>query len=176
MSSADLVTWLERTRDNTLPLFDLGADALERRYGPGKWTVRVILQHLADAECVYGYRVKRAHARSDVCAFASRHRLVSSPPGRRSRDLDPHRCLPYSCRSARTGVAPVARRAGAAIANRTTTPRASGAPQNAKGSANGIGSVAAVSRSMMSVNPTAAATPTPSPISTGGAFERSIAQ
>jgi hypothetical protein len=59
MSPLDIIDQLERTRNETLPLFDLGTDALRGTYGPGKWSVRIILQHLADAECVYGYRIKR---------------------------------------------------------------------------------------------------------------------
>ena len=41
---------LEATRDETLPLFALGDTDLERTYGPGKWSVRYLLHHIADAE------------------------------------------------------------------------------------------------------------------------------
>ncbi|MEZ4455868.1 MAG: DinB family protein [Gemmatimonadales bacterium] len=46
-------------RDATLPHFDLPADRLDRTYGPGKWSVRFLLHHLADSESVFYYRLRR---------------------------------------------------------------------------------------------------------------------
>lgn len=55
----DLIARLEASKTKTLPYFDLDQDLLERRYGPGKWTVRYILHHLADAETVLYDRIRR---------------------------------------------------------------------------------------------------------------------
>lgn len=56
----NIVTRLEAARDQTLEYFDLPAEMLDRSYGPGKWTVRFILHHLADAESVLYERIRRA--------------------------------------------------------------------------------------------------------------------
>jgi hypothetical protein len=56
----DIVTRLETTRDRTLSFFDLSAEQLDHRYAPGKWPVRSILHHLADAETVLFDRIRRA--------------------------------------------------------------------------------------------------------------------
>jgi hypothetical protein len=54
-----LIHDLEATRDETLQLFTLGEDDLARAYAPGKWSVRYILHHLADAETVFFDRIRR---------------------------------------------------------------------------------------------------------------------
>src|SRR5687768_8423482 len=59
MGARELITELERTRDETLRYFALDDDALARTYGPGKWPVRFILLHLADAETVLFDRIRR---------------------------------------------------------------------------------------------------------------------
>lgn len=55
----DIVTRLESVRDRTLRYFDLQGEQLERTYGPGKWSVRFILHHLADSETVLFDRIRR---------------------------------------------------------------------------------------------------------------------
>jgi len=55
----DIVERLEETRRRTLKFFDLNEDGLDQAYGPGKWTVRFILHHLADAETVLYDRIRR---------------------------------------------------------------------------------------------------------------------
>jgi len=55
----DIVTRLEAARDQTLRYFDLSNELLERNYGSGKWSVRFILHHLADAETVLFDRIRR---------------------------------------------------------------------------------------------------------------------
>ena len=55
----DITTRLEAARNRTLKYFDLSEAQLQRRYGPGKWTVRFILHHLADAETVLFDRIRR---------------------------------------------------------------------------------------------------------------------
>ena len=55
----DIITQLEATRDRTLQYFDLAEAELARTYAPGKWSVRFILHHLADAETVLNDRIRR---------------------------------------------------------------------------------------------------------------------
>ena len=46
----DIITRLEATRDRTLAHFDRSAEQLAQSYAPGKWPVRYLLHHLADAK------------------------------------------------------------------------------------------------------------------------------
>jgi DinB superfamily len=55
----ELIRQLERTRDETLEYFSLQQSDLERRYAPGKWSVRFILLHLSDSETVLFDRIRR---------------------------------------------------------------------------------------------------------------------
>lgn len=55
----DLIRRLEETRDQTVKFFALGDDDLARTYAAGKWPVRFILLHLADAETVLFDRIRR---------------------------------------------------------------------------------------------------------------------
>lgn len=55
----EIIELLERTRDETLKHFDRADDDLRKTYGPGKWSIRYILHHLADAESVLFYRIRR---------------------------------------------------------------------------------------------------------------------
>jgi DinB superfamily len=54
-----IITKLESTRERTLPYFELSDEKLERKYAPGKWSVRVILHHITDTETVLYDRVRR---------------------------------------------------------------------------------------------------------------------
>jgi len=67
----DIVTRLEAARDRTLRYFEAGDEQLARSYAPGKWTVRFLLHHLADAETVLFDRIRRAisEPRQVVWAF-----------------------------------------------------------------------------------------------------------
>jgi|SRR5262245_30312160 len=55
----NIIEGLESTRSETLTYFELPQDELDKNYGPGKWTVRYILHHLADAETVLYDRIRR---------------------------------------------------------------------------------------------------------------------
>jgi len=55
----EIVTRLEAARVKTLKCYDLGTEQLDRSYGAGKWSVRFILHHLADAETVLYDRIRR---------------------------------------------------------------------------------------------------------------------
>ena len=54
-----LIRDLESTRDETLKYFGLEPQDLARAYAPGKWSVRFLLQHLADSETVLYDRICR---------------------------------------------------------------------------------------------------------------------
>jgi hypothetical protein len=43
----------------------LGESGLSRSYGPGKWTGKQILAHLADAELAIGFRIRQVLAEAD---------------------------------------------------------------------------------------------------------------
>ena len=58
-STADLIRDLEATRDETLGFYGLGEEALSSTYGPGKWSIRFLLHHLADSETVLYERIRR---------------------------------------------------------------------------------------------------------------------
>ena len=66
-----IVDALESTRRETLERFQLGDPELKRRYAPGKWTIRFLLHHLADAETVLFDRIRRvlSEPRGVVWAF-----------------------------------------------------------------------------------------------------------
>lgn len=55
----EIIEKLETTKAATLGYYDLKAEQLDTSYGLGKWTVRYILHHLADAETVLYDRIKR---------------------------------------------------------------------------------------------------------------------
>ncbi len=54
-----IIQSLEATRDKTLEHFHLGEPELTLSYAPGKWSIRFILHHLADAETVLFDRIRR---------------------------------------------------------------------------------------------------------------------
>lgn len=58
----DLLQELRQTKIQTLKYFGLPPSDLKKTYAPGKWTVREILNHIADAETVLYDRVRRVIA------------------------------------------------------------------------------------------------------------------
>src|SRR5688500_16537203 len=66
-----LLDALQATRDETLGYYALPEEDLNKLYGPGKWSVRFVLHHLADAETVLYERIRRtlAEPRPVVWAF-----------------------------------------------------------------------------------------------------------
>ena len=58
----DIVNLLTKTKDETAKYFDLSQHDLSKTYAKGKWTVKKILVHLADAESVLHERIKRVIA------------------------------------------------------------------------------------------------------------------
>jgi len=56
----DIVSRLEVARERTLSYFDYSPEQLALSYSPGKWPVRWLLHHLADAETVLYDRIRRA--------------------------------------------------------------------------------------------------------------------
>lgn len=67
----DIIARLETARDQTLDYFALNDGQLAQNYGPGKWPVRFILHHLADAETVLYDRIRRviSEPRQVIWAF-----------------------------------------------------------------------------------------------------------
>ena len=59
MNKQALLQKLYRTRDETLEYFKLTESSLLFRYGFEKWSIKEILHHLADAEMVLHYRLKK---------------------------------------------------------------------------------------------------------------------
>lgn len=59
------VSWCERQTD------DLTVEQLARREAAGKWSIVEILQHLADSELVWGYRLRKvlAEERPELTGF-----------------------------------------------------------------------------------------------------------
>ena len=66
-----LIADLEDTRDRTIEHFALDDDRLDRTYGPGKWSVRIILNHLSDSEVVFHYRIKRVLSERNQVIWAT---------------------------------------------------------------------------------------------------------
>ena len=58
----ETIELLKITRDKTLAFYDLPESDLAKTYGPGKWSIRQILNHLADTEIVLNERIRRAIA------------------------------------------------------------------------------------------------------------------
>ena len=67
----DIITLLTETRNATIPYFDLPLKEHSKSYADGKWSVKKILVHLADAEGVLHERIKRviAEPRQVIWAF-----------------------------------------------------------------------------------------------------------
>ncbi|MCB0628628.1 MAG: DinB family protein [Saprospiraceae bacterium] len=57
-----IINDLQATRERTLAYFDLPEEHLNKTYGPGKWTIRQILNHLTDADTVLYERIRRGIA------------------------------------------------------------------------------------------------------------------
>lgn len=86
MSSA-VIADLERSRDATLPLFGADPAALARSYAPGKWTMRQVLVHLADAETVLFDRLRRLLADDKPLLWAYDENLWAERLDYHHRDL-----------------------------------------------------------------------------------------
>jgi hypothetical protein len=67
----EIIQKLENTKAQTLEFFELTQTDLAKSYGPGKWTVKYILHHLADAEMVLFERIRRviSEPRQVIWAF-----------------------------------------------------------------------------------------------------------
>ncbi|MEM6631729.1 MAG: DinB family protein [Bacteroidota bacterium] len=55
----ELLVQLQNQRERILAYYELPESELSKTYGPGKWSVRQILHHLADAETVLYDRIRR---------------------------------------------------------------------------------------------------------------------
>ena len=61
-SRAEAITRLSANRDDILPYFAVSPEVAARTYAPGKWTLRQVLIHIADAETVNLDRLRRLAA------------------------------------------------------------------------------------------------------------------
>lgn len=59
----ELINTLKDTKESTLKFFDLPDADLDKSYQEGKWTIRQLLNHLADAETVLYDRIRRVIAK-----------------------------------------------------------------------------------------------------------------
>ncbi len=55
----EIIEKLETTKAMTLIYYDLKDEHLDKSYGSGKWSIRYILHHLADAETVLYNRIRQ---------------------------------------------------------------------------------------------------------------------
>jgi hypothetical protein len=55
----EIIARLEAVRNQTLKYFEIDEQQLALTYAPGKWPVRYILHHIADAETVLYDRIRR---------------------------------------------------------------------------------------------------------------------
>jgi len=58
----DILDQLESTKKQTLEYFELSPESYDWTYAEGKWTIRQLLHHIADAETVLYDRIRRAIA------------------------------------------------------------------------------------------------------------------
>ncbi len=67
----EIIENLEKSLQQTLPYYNLSDADLQKTYGPGKWNIRQILHHLADAESILYERIRRiiAEPRQVIWAF-----------------------------------------------------------------------------------------------------------
>lgn len=67
----DIILSLTQTQEETEKHFDLPQDDLIKTYAKGKWTIKEILVHLADAESILHERIKRiiAEPKQVIWAF-----------------------------------------------------------------------------------------------------------
>lgn len=63
----DLVTAMRNTTSDLLALLkSIPAEKYDYRYGPDKWTVKEVVQHMIDAERVFTYRALRFARKDDT--------------------------------------------------------------------------------------------------------------
>lgn len=65
----DIFLELKKTKEQTLPYFDLEDGELQKTYAAGKWTIREILHHLADAETVLYERIRRGISEKNLVVW-----------------------------------------------------------------------------------------------------------
>lgn len=67
--AGDIIAALERQAQETLRLLGgISPEQAEHRYAPGKWSIKEVVGHIADAERIFGYRALR-FARGDGTAL-----------------------------------------------------------------------------------------------------------
>ena len=69
-ADVDGLTALERQKADVMALARIGSLQSEHRYAEGKWSVKEVIGHMADAERIFGYRLLRI-ARGDKTPLPS---------------------------------------------------------------------------------------------------------
>jgi hypothetical protein len=71
IGNMNIIENLMKTKERTLPYFDLSESELNKSYAPGKWSIRYLLHHLTDAETVFYDRIRRviSEPRQVIWAF-----------------------------------------------------------------------------------------------------------
>ncbi len=71
MNKIELLELLNRTKSETIQFYNVSERELDKTYGEGKWSVRQILHHLADAEYLLLGRLKKiiAEPRQVIWAY-----------------------------------------------------------------------------------------------------------
>jgi len=84
----DLLNELKATSAETLQYFELASAELDKTYAPGKWTVRQLLHHLADAESVLYERIRRGIARPGQVVYGFDQDAWADQLDYQDRDLE----------------------------------------------------------------------------------------
>jgi len=91
---------LDTTRDETVRHFRLGEPELASCYAPGKWSIRFILHHLADAETVMYERIRRVLGEARPVLWAFDQDAWAKALDYSTLPLDLSRQIYMSCRAA----------------------------------------------------------------------------
>ncbi len=89
---------LQRTRARTLSYFDLEETKLDNTYGPGKWSIRYLLHHLADAETVLYDRIRRTISRPGQVVWGFDQDAWAANLAYQEKPLTQSRSIYTSCR------------------------------------------------------------------------------
>lgn len=99
MTTSEIRERLLKSAAEVQTMFEAPADVLAKSYGPGKWTIRQILVHLADSELVYLWRVFRATAESGARVEGFDQDQWAAKLNYETRSLDVARGLFTGCRN-----------------------------------------------------------------------------
>lgn len=102
----ELLEGLRSTKEKTLFYFDLPEDKLYFTYGEGKWCIKEILHHLADAETILYERIRRPIAEPAPVMWGFMQDEWCKQLGYRDTPLDMNRAVYSTIRDAVIAMAP----------------------------------------------------------------------